>query len=102
MHTELICMSLPCEVCNVIKDNLRVTRIDPTKGNSFCKSESSRYIHCMKFFVCKAWEKNMPCTTCTYFYKMGHYGNYDVHAVPCGASSNTIKSLADFGNGPNV
>ena len=39
-QTDLVCMALPCEVCNVIEDKQRVTQIYlrlTLQGNNFCK-----------------------------------------------------------------
>ena len=39
-YTDLVCMVLPREVCNVTVDKQRFEQIDPTKRNVFCKCES--------------------------------------------------------------
>ena len=37
-YTDLVCLTIPREVCNVIEDKQRF-HIGPTKGNRFCECE---------------------------------------------------------------
>ena len=44
-YTDLVCMALPREACNVIEDKQRTTLIDLTKGNNFCELKVVYQLH---------------------------------------------------------